>query len=146
MASTFYTVIWSARLSILFSIIRIDPDPQIRRRLRWIVAIFIFAIFFFLAQLMWVCEPEPGWKDERSPQCKLNKEVAICQLVSDIFSDLLLILLPLRLIHGIKDRGLRRRLIFIFSTSIITTIVSLVHAAYIITGGGIKVIISALVE
>ena len=85
MASTFYTVIWSARLSILFSIIRIDPDPQIRRRLRWIVAAFIFAIFFFLAQLMWVCEPEPGWKDERSPQCKLNKEVAICQLVCTPF-------------------------------------------------------------
>ncbi|KAA1467296.1 hypothetical protein DENSPDRAFT_832309 [Dentipellis sp. KUC8613] len=146
MATTFYTVIWSARLSILFSIIRIDPDPVWRLRLRWIAGIFIGAIVFFLAQLMWVCEPEPSWKNAPSPQCKLNKEVAICQLVSDVIADLLLIILPLRLIHGIKDRVLRRRLIVIFSTSIVTTIVSLVHAVYIILGGGIKVIISALVE
>ncbi|THH14223.1 hypothetical protein EW146_g6084 [Bondarzewia mesenterica] len=146
MATTFYTIIWSARLSILFSIIRIDPDPRIRRRLKWVVALFVAAIFFFLAQLMWVCEPKSSWKNLPSPQCQLNKEVAICQLVSDVFSDLLLIILPLRLIHGIKDRGLRRRLIIIFSTSIVTTIVSLVHAAYIIADGGIKVIISALVE
>ena len=79
-----------------------------------------------------------------------------------------LILLPLRLIRGIKDRRLRWRLVFIFSTSskhaftqtnnnnnnlflfyfcaVVTTIVSLVHAAFIISRGGIPVIISALVE
>jgi hypothetical protein len=73
--------------------------------------------------------------------------------------------LPLRLIRGIKERRLRWRLIFIFSTasssllfsfffasahifvlSVVTTVVSLVHAAYILTVGGIPVIISALVE
>ncbi|TFY77613.1 hypothetical protein EWM64_g6399 [Hericium alpestre] len=146
MACTFYTVIWSARLSILFSIIRIDPDPVWRKRLQWVAGAFVGAIFFFFAQLMWVCEPEPSWKDHPSPQCELNKQVAICQLISDVLADLLLILLPLRLIHGIKDRALRRRLMVIFSTSIVTTIVSLVHASYIIVGGGIKVVISALVE
>ncbi|KAI0058788.1 hypothetical protein BV25DRAFT_1829790 [Artomyces pyxidatus] len=146
MAATFYTVIWSARISILFSIIRIDPDPQTQRKLKWLAGIFIATIAFFLAQLLWVCEPNDAWKDLPSPQCHLNKEVAICQLVSDVIADLLLITLPLRLIHGIKDKGLRRRLIFIFSTSIVTTIVSLVHAAYIITSGGKNVLISALVE
>ncbi|EIM90595.1 uncharacterized protein STEHIDRAFT_165171 [Stereum hirsutum FP-91666 SS1] len=146
MASTFYVTIWTARLSILFSIIRIDPDPHVRRRLTFVAGLFFGAILFFLAQLLWVCEPQKGWKEERSPQCALNKEVAICQVVSDVLSDLLLITLPLRLIHGIKSSSLRRRLYIIFSTSIITTIVSLVHAAYIITDGGIKVVIAALVE
>ncbi|KAI0050480.1 hypothetical protein FA95DRAFT_1570553 [Auriscalpium vulgare] len=146
MAATFYTIIWSARTSILFSIIRIDPDPQMRRRLKWLAALFIAALVFFLTQLLWVCEPMHAWKNLPSPQCHLTKEVAICQLVSDIIADILLITLPLRLIHGIKDKGLRRRLIFIFSTSIVTTIVSLVHAAYIITIGGKNVLISALVE
>jgi hypothetical protein len=83
---------------------------------------------------------------------------------ADVLADLALILLPLRLIRGIKEKRLRRRLIFIFSTSssslfsppynrahsfvlpVVTTIVSLVHASYIITRGGIPVIISALVE
>ncbi|TFK47226.1 hypothetical protein OE88DRAFT_1608002, partial [Heliocybe sulcata] len=146
MAVTFYTIIWSARLAILFSIIRLDPNPAMRYRLKWVAGVFVAAIFFFFAQLMWVCEPEPGWKDARSPQCRLNKEVAICQVASDVISDLLLIMLPIRLIRGIRDRALQRRLILIFSTSIVTTIVSLAHAYYIITEGEIPVVISALVE
>ena len=135
MATTFYTVIWSARLSILFSIIRIDPDPIMRRRLRWLAAAFIAALSFFLAQLFWTCEGiHDGWKNKTSPQCHLPKQVAICQLVctyllsfffcthswlptADVLADLSLILLPIRLIRGIKDKGLRRRLFFIFSTS-----------------------------
>lgn len=146
-ATTFYAVIWSARLSILFSIIRIDPDPVIRRRLGWLAGAFIAAIALFFTQLFWVCETmHNGWKNKVSPQCPLPKQVAICQLVSDVLADLALILLPLRLIRGIKEKRLRWRLIFIFSTAIVTTVVSLVHAAYIITRGGIPVIISALVE
>ncbi|KAI9507873.1 hypothetical protein F5148DRAFT_50113 [Russula earlei] len=147
MATTFYTIIWSARLAILFSIIRIDPDPIMRRRLMWLAAVFVSAICFFLAQLFWTCEGiHNGWKNKPSPQCPLPKQIAICQLVSDVLADLALMLLPIRLIRGIKDNGLRWRLILIFSTSIVTTVVSLVHAAYIITRGGIPVIISALVE
>ncbi|KAI0053213.1 hypothetical protein FA95DRAFT_1552711 [Auriscalpium vulgare] len=146
MAMSFYTVIWSARTSILFSIIRIDPDPHTRRRLRWVAAAFIGAIGFFIAQILWVCEPEPKWKDLPSPQCHLTKQVAICQLVSDVISDSLLITLPLRLIHGIRDTRLRRRVMFIFSTSIVTTVVSLVHAVYIIRSGGKNVLIAAIVE
>ncbi|KAI9436119.1 hypothetical protein BJY52DRAFT_1130609 [Lactarius psammicola] len=146
MAVTFYTVIWTARISILFSIIRIDPDPVMRHRLKWLAAAFVAAVAFLLSQLFWTCENIHGWKDRASPQCPLPKQIAICQLITDILADLSLILLPIRLIRGIKDRRLRWRLIFIFSTSIVTTIVSLVHAAYIISRGGIPVLISALVE
>ena len=82
MATTFYAVIWTARLSILFSIIRIDPDPAMRRRLMWLAAAFVAAIGFFFTQLFWVCETmDNGWKNKASPQCPLPKQVAICQLV-----------------------------------------------------------------
>ena len=81
-ATTFYAVIWSARLSILFSIIRIDPDPVMRRRLVWLAGVFIAAIVFFFTQLFWICETiGGGWKNKPSPQCPLPKQVAICQLV-----------------------------------------------------------------
>ncbi|KAH9169614.1 hypothetical protein EDB89DRAFT_1854339 [Lactarius sanguifluus] len=146
MAVTFYTVIWTARISILFSIIRIDPDPVMRHRLKWLAGAFFAALCFLLSQLFWTCEGINDWKDKASPQCPLPKQVAICQLITDILADLSLIILPLRLIRGIKDKRLRWRLVFIFSTSIATTIVSLVHAAYIISRGGIPVVISALVE
>jgi hypothetical protein len=81
-AVTFYAVIWSARISILFSIIRIDPDPFMRRRLKWLAAVFVSAMGFLLAQLFWICESHHNdWKDTASPQCHLPKQVPICELV-----------------------------------------------------------------
>jgi hypothetical protein len=117
-----------------------------RYRLKWLAAAFVAAVLGLFFQLFWTCEHIHGWKNKASPQCPLPKQVAIFQLISDILADLALIILPIRLIRGIKDKRLRWRLIFIFSTSIVTTIVSLVHAAYIISRGGIPVVISALVE
>ena len=82
MAVTFYTVIWSARISILFSIIRIDPDPIMRQRMKWLVAAFLAAVGGLLFQLFWTCEHIHGWKNKTSPQCPLPKQVAIFQLIS----------------------------------------------------------------
>jgi hypothetical protein len=145
-AVTFYTMIWSARLSILYSVIRIDPSEGRRKRLFYISILFMLVWLVLMAQLFWICEPEPNWRNQITPQCKLNKQVAICQVVSDVIADTILIIAPLKLLAGLSDPGLRRRLIVIFSTCIITTVVSLVHAAYIIIGGGPKVLIAALVE
>jgi hypothetical protein len=71
----------SARLSILFSIIRIDPSGN--RHKRAVAVLFVVLWFVLTAQIFWVCEPEPHWKDTRSPQCVLDKQVAICQLVCE---------------------------------------------------------------
>ena len=71
-------------MSILFSIIRIDPDPRWQYRLKWVAAIFIAALLFFLAQLFWVCEPKGHeWKNLPSPQCHLGLQVVICQVVCE---------------------------------------------------------------
>ncbi|KAI0246060.1 hypothetical protein BJV78DRAFT_199416 [Lactifluus subvellereus] len=185
MAVTFYLVIWSARISILFSIIRIDPDPIMRRRLKWFAALFVGAIVFFLTQLFWTCETmHDGWKNKRSPQCHLPKQVAICQLVCTcLFTH------TSRLPHSYESQPPQRTSLLTYRSSccpfgsfeasrisvsagvsfsssphrvcplsllvspkhsphsaVVTTIVSLVHAAYIITEGGIPVVISALVE
>jgi hypothetical protein len=74
-----------ARLAIVYSIIRLDPSPSRRKRLHYISALFVFAWLVLTVQLFWICEPEQGWKDERNPQCVLNKQVAICQLVCECF-------------------------------------------------------------
>ncbi|THV02315.1 hypothetical protein K435DRAFT_749615 [Dendrothele bispora CBS 962.96] len=152
MAYTFYAVIWLSRLSILFSILRIHPSPSGRRRLLYVAGAFLAAAIFLMAQLLWECEPlaqksaTPSWKEEANPQCPLPRVVAICQLVTDVIADAILLLSPLNVLRGLADKGLRRRLGVIFSTCVITTIVSLVHAAYIINRAGIKVLISAIVE
>jgi len=146
MASTFYTVVWFARLSILFSIIRIDPSEN-RRRLLLVVAVLFFATTVILVtQLFWVCEPNPSWKDKNSPQCSLTRQVVVLQLVTDILADTILIIAPLRLLRNLSDRKLRRRLTVIFSTCLVTTAVSLVHAAFIFIHAGHKEVIAAIVE
>jgi len=147
MAATFYSIIWTARLAILYSVIRIDPNPRTRMYLHRVAVIFIVVLMVMIAQLFWVCEPLKQWRKEASPQCPLDHQVAICQLVTDVLSDILLIVAPLRLIQQMSAvDGTRRRLMIIFSTSIVTTIVSLVHAAFIFEDAGIKVVIAAIVE
>ncbi|KAF9465587.1 hypothetical protein BDZ94DRAFT_1253482 [Collybia nuda] len=146
MATSFYTIIWSARLSILFSIIRVDPSDSRKRLLKLVAVLFSIVCIVLIAQLYWVCEPQPKWKDLPSPQCTLNKQIAICQLVSDVIADSILLVVPLKLLQSIQDMRLRLRLMVIFSTCIVTTVVSLVHAVLILKRGGKKVIIAALVE
>ncbi|KAJ7132408.1 hypothetical protein C8R44DRAFT_773998 [Mycena epipterygia] len=145
-AFSFYVVIWGSRLSILFSIVRIDPSEYRRKKLFWIAVAFVAATLFLFAQLLWVCEPEPVWKDAPNPQCQLPLQVAICQLVTDVIADTILLLAPIPLFKNLADKVLRRKLTLIFSTCVVTTIVSLVHAAFILRNGGVKVVISALVE
>ncbi|KAJ7132185.1 hypothetical protein C8R44DRAFT_698538 [Mycena epipterygia] len=145
-AITFYAIIWSARLSILFSIIRIDPNGIRRRFLLGVAFVFLGACIILIAQLFWICERNPQWKNGATPQCPLGRQVVIFQLISDVVSDTLLIVAPLQLLWHLEDKGLRRRLCIIFSTCIVTTIVSLVHAAMILTGVGPKVLVAAVVE
>ena len=118
-----------------------------------------------VGQLYWVCEPiGHKWKDETAPQCPLGLQVVICQVIcksqmcmvfkpiflkfnlADVVADSILLFFPLKIFQTLTDRALRRRLMIIFSTCIATTIVSLVHAAYIIASENIQILISAEVE
>ncbi|KAF8211128.1 hypothetical protein K438DRAFT_1959312 [Mycena galopus ATCC 62051] len=119
---------------------------QRRKRLFWVSVAFIAVALFLLAQLFWVCEPDPSWKDAPNPQCKLPLQVAVCQVVTDTIADSILLFAPLPLFRNLVDKALRRKLTLIFSTCVVTTVVSLVHAAFILRNGRIKVVISALVE
>ncbi|KAF8997835.1 hypothetical protein BDQ17DRAFT_834776 [Cyathus striatus] len=143
---TFYVVLWSARLSILCSIIRIQPSSRRRRIMASLVPLFLAACLVLIGQLFWICESQEEWKRQEVPQCALTRQVAVFQLVSDIVADLILLLSPLQLFLLLQDLWLRYRLALIFSTCIMTTIVSLVHAAYILNREGSKIIIVGVVE
>ncbi|KAG7091574.1 hypothetical protein E1B28_010596 [Marasmius oreades] len=147
MASAFYSVVWFARLSIVFSIIRIHPDQGMRRKLYWVAALFVVITAVLISQLYWVCEPAGGqWKNTEAPQCSLTRQVVIFQIVTDVLSDAILVFVPIRLIQTISDKKLRHRLAVIFSTCLITTAVSLVHAAFILVHAGPQEVIAAITE
>ncbi|KAF8997829.1 hypothetical protein BDQ17DRAFT_1190356, partial [Cyathus striatus] len=145
-AASFYTIVWSSRLSMLFTIIRIDPYP-VRRMIMLAIAFIFFIVFLILlSQLIWLCENHPKWKNMKIPMCTLEKQIGIGQLVADTTIDLILLIAPLQLFLILRDKWLRNRLIVVFSTCAITTIVSLVHIVYIFLSAGPKVLISGMVE
>ncbi|KAJ8089742.1 hypothetical protein PM082_015010 [Marasmius tenuissimus] len=156
-ASFFYSALWLARLSMLFSIIRVHPEYGFefgfrlgtRKALYIISGVFIVTPMLLVCQLFWVCEPGNAttrWKEMENPKCNLTKQVAILQVAADSVSDSVLVFIPIRLIQTISSHSLRRRLAWIFSTGFITTAVSIPHATFILVGMGMEEIIAAYVE
>ncbi|KAI6156781.1 hypothetical protein BKA82DRAFT_712343 [Pisolithus tinctorius] len=143
----FYAVVWSSRISILFTVVRLTSPGSLRR---WIVrtaVAFVVAWMILGAQIFWTCEAESGWKTQPRPQCDTGRNVAIAQIITDVIGDTVLILAPFRLIHQVRlTKAQKIRLLSIFSTSAVTTVVSLTHAYYVFYNGGLKVIIAAVVE
>ena len=90
----------SARLSILFIVIRITPPHHdTRHALHFVGWSFGAAFGILVAQLIWVCEKKTAWKVRRfvifnahpltaasqvtrAPQCPIGLPVAIAQLIS----------------------------------------------------------------
>ncbi|KAG1840055.1 hypothetical protein DFJ58DRAFT_94987 [Suillus subalutaceus] len=147
-AQFFYAIVWSSRLSILFTIVRLTiPKTIFRRALMSAVIIFGIAWALLFSQVWWVCESESGWKTQPRPQCDLGRDVAIAQIITDVLGDFILILAPFSLLYKIRlSTGQKVRVLAVFSASAITTIVSLTHAYYIFSGGGTKEGMAAVVE
>lgn len=146
-AQFFYGVVWSSKLSMLFTIVRLSIPGNFRRLLMCTVGIFGAIRGLLFAQLWWICETQTGWKTQTHPQCDLGRRVAITQMITDVLADFILIVAPFFLINKVRlSRSHKVRILSVFSTSAITTIVSLTHAYYIVAGGGIKEVMAAIVE
>ncbi|KAK7047240.1 hypothetical protein VNI00_006906 [Paramarasmius palmivorus] len=142
----FYGCIWCARISILLTVIRM-AFGRFRQILKGVVVAILITWSVLFAQVFWTCETEAKWKNEPNPQCMLGKEVAIAQLITDCICDLILIACPTYLLSSMKNRrGLKIRLIAIFSSTIFTTIFSLVHSYMILKGLGLMEFMFAVVE
>ncbi|KAG1859242.1 hypothetical protein F4604DRAFT_1684710 [Suillus subluteus] len=138
----------SSKLSMLFTIVRLTIPGNFRRFLMCVVGTFgaIWALLF--AQLWWICETQASWKTiQPHPQCDLGKRVAITQIITDVLADFFLIMAPFFLIYKVRlSKTQKVRILAVFSTSAITTIVSLTHAYYIFCGEGLKEFMAAIVE
>ncbi|KAG6860510.1 hypothetical protein C0995_010334 [Termitomyces sp. Mi166 len=145
MAQGFYAIIWPARMSILYSVVRFTPQASNLKKILYYFAVSFLVLWCILfAQIFWVCEPIHAWKDSLTPQCPLTSDVAIAQLISE---RIFLIAAPLRLLWHLEvPRAQRNRLIVVFAASICTTAASLVHAIYILRTGGVPVLFAAVIE
>ncbi|KAJ6473790.1 hypothetical protein C8R45DRAFT_907538 [Mycena sanguinolenta] len=149
-AITFYLIVWASRLSILFSIVRIDSSVARQRRLFCAAAMFCITALLLIAQLFWVCESRGhfSWNSHpnRQLECDLPRQVAIFQFITDVTSDAILLFAPWPLFRSLVDRSLGRKLTIIFSVCVVITIVSLVHASFILKDDDIGIPFSGVVE
>lgn len=62
----------TARLSILFSVIRITPPGSPKRILYGLVGSFVVVWIILFSQVFWVCENQPLWKVGSSSSISTN--------------------------------------------------------------------------
>jgi len=134
----FTVTLWLARASILFTIIRIAQVEK-RRFLYFAAGLFAVMASVLAAQKFWICETAPAnvWKLNPLGLCTMGIQTGIAELVTDLIADTILIEAPIRLLWG--SHMLRRdkiRLLSVFSTSVVITIIAIVQDIFIFTVGG----------
>lgn len=150
-----------ARLSILFTIIRVAPCPKKRRIiLGWytysfpfdnaddstvIGALFVFQCVLLVTQAVWVTETsDPAWKTQFVNQ---PRTLAIAQLVCTIMSDIPLILLPIWIFRTTElDSALRSRLLAVFSISVAVILAGIAQAVVSFVIGGVPSLLSHVIK
>jgi len=144
----FYSTIWCARLSIIFTVIRIAPWPSQIRVLLGVAAFFFLQWIILFVQMFWVCEKgNSSWKEHDYAQCVLGEAVGITQVVTETISDFILVIAPLWILRDVRlSSGLRIRLIVVFSCSMMTTMAGLAHAILVLKMPGALEAIMGAVE
>lgn len=128
---------------------------KMRQFLKVCAWLFVLSWIVLFAQVFWVCIPEPTWRDEPTPQCRLGDDVAVAQAISkstfgspninhsDLHSafvgtDAILVFAPIQLIYGARlGGGTKVRLISVFAATLLTTGASLYYIYAMLRIGGI---------
>ncbi|KIK65843.1 hypothetical protein GYMLUDRAFT_55777 [Collybiopsis luxurians FD-317 M1] len=165
LAVNFDITVWIARLSILFTIIRLG---LYRKQLYVAAGGFVLAMLILVAQVFWVCEfrnRQDHWKEEPFPQCIGEESITITQVTSlvsllfnsyqhpdygflcpaDAFADIVLVASPLFLLRHLKSKdtkSLRLRLSASFIVGGLTTFVSIVRAVFALDGNQISLLVT----
>jgi hypothetical protein len=80
----YYCTAWAARVSIIFTVVRIAPWASQKRVLLGIALVIFLQWLLLVAQMFWVCEKgDTSWKDAPFALCPLGLKVAVTQAVSE---------------------------------------------------------------
>ncbi|KAH7915927.1 hypothetical protein BJ138DRAFT_996759, partial [Hygrophoropsis aurantiaca] len=123
----FPCVVWTVRMSILYSITRLIPSPTTSSRIsRSFMALFLLLWGLLILQKAYKCGSNHCWYTSPSRTCQLPHIMYIYELGTDIISDFILVMLPLRMLWNIKFPGKTQRKLILstFSASIVVSLVS----------------------
>ncbi|KAH7930234.1 hypothetical protein BV22DRAFT_83413 [Leucogyrophana mollusca] len=125
----FASVIWAVRLSVLFSITRlIYPDKVSRFVACVITTLFVLLWGGVVSSKAYWCGSNLSWYKRRA--CSMPRSLDIYELSTDVVSDAILVVLPLRLLWSVKlpENSQRRIILSIFSSSVVVTFTSIFRA------------------
>ncbi|KAJ7093987.1 hypothetical protein B0H15DRAFT_831500 [Mycena belliarum] len=146
---TFTCTLWASRMSVIFSIIRIIPHSLTLRRITSYLAV-LFGLMWtgLLVKKVHLCASDRSWYHLPQPQCHLGRVVGIMELATDSVADLGLAIVPMELLRRAPTIvGSQRMLVLIiFGANLLTAIVSVVHAVYLLGPAGLLEAISAQAE
>ncbi|TFK62558.1 hypothetical protein BDN72DRAFT_848539 [Pluteus cervinus] len=126
--------VWSARMSLAFSIIRLIPERAIFRRRCMYALATIFGMMWLalLLQKLWVCVGDSSWTHNAMVQCYLGNAIGIITLCTDVISDTCLIVIPLFMLQEIRiPAGQRRLLLAVFCSSIFSSVAGVIYAVFV---------------
>ncbi|KAH7882265.1 hypothetical protein F5I97DRAFT_334355 [Phlebopus sp. FC_14] len=127
-------LIWFARLSIIISVVRVVPPSRCIHLVTFGTATALLLMWAFILSAKTIeCAIDRSWYNSPFIACPIPPWVALGEVITDVASDVMLVLLPLRLLWRVKLPSNQRIMILcVFSSSILTSVVSVVHTAYII--------------
>lgn len=129
LSTTFTSVVWAARMSIIFSVIRIANHSgcKIHKQITYLIAVSFACMWAALiAQKMSVCEVH---------SCLMPPSVALSQLITDIIADVSLVAAPLYLWSNVGLSRSRQILVqSAFGASLLITIITILHSVYLTMG------------
>ncbi|KAG1778476.1 hypothetical protein EV702DRAFT_154588 [Suillus placidus] len=139
--------LWSSRLSMMCSIVRLSPPTRIRTVACCSAAAFGAIAIALLIHKCWFCARNHDWEEIAPLSCSLASSVGITQVIADFLSDMTLVVLPAQILHQVKlPRNQRILFLSVFSGSLMTTLLSIVHVVFFIQADPILKILTAQLE
>ncbi|KAF9489232.1 hypothetical protein BDN71DRAFT_1456396 [Pleurotus eryngii] len=145
----FYTVLWSARLSILLSL----AQPSLGRSTRGKTFVYSTASGFILfwiilfAQTFWVCETASEWKHSPPQRCPKSMGIAIAQLTTGVAANAALLVLPATFLFDASLTNKQRvHMICTIVATVFAAVASLVHGYFTLRVGGLPELVLAIIE
>ncbi|GLB43800.1 hypothetical protein LshimejAT787_1403120 [Lyophyllum shimeji] len=119
--------LWSARISIACSILRILPPGPTRSLVFRMAGLFGLVGLFGLSAKSWICAHDTSW----STDCPLTRAYIISKLSMDIMADAGLVAVPLTLLrHTSLPKGPRYMIRAVFATTIFTASIGVLRTVY----------------
>ncbi|KAE9408412.1 hypothetical protein BT96DRAFT_849516 [Gymnopus androsaceus JB14] len=145
---SFTVAVWCARISLMFSIIRLIPSFFTLRRIsEWAAVFFSLLCLGILAPKVYICASDRSWYHMPIPRCKVglkNPNIAIGELITDVLADITLVVIPIRLLGHVNLTSDKRRMLFIiFGANLLTSAVSIIRVVFLM-GPSFQYVISVI--